>query len=272
MPLVSSETGYILPESGSKCLVANLSSPLGVIVTHPWGLLGGNMHNNVVKGIVRWFQQLNITTMRFDFVGTQIGRGTTQVNQVIEASNFLLRGCCCGTQNEDDDDDDDNNKIVVPPKYILLVGYSYGSIISGSASVSIPRCIGLICIAPPFAVRHWLYLFNGNYHLQQLGKRKDLPKLFVIGSNDNFTSEEIFMNIVNDTMPQHTTTTTTGAVLKNADHFFRGREKDLMDIIGKKDEKRKRKENECVCVCVAMDGWMERQHHGNHLTYVCCYL
>ena len=50
----------------------------------------------------------------------------------------------------------------------------------------------------------------------------------MIGSEDNFTKEAAFMKEV-DTFPDETT---TGALLKGADHFFRRREKDLMSIIG----------------------------------------
>jgi alpha/beta superfamily hydrolase len=215
------EQGFTLPESGSKALIADCQSALAVIVTHPWGPLGGNMNNNVVQGICLWFQRLRITTMRFDFCGSQIGRGYRQVQQVQEAAKFLLGEEHLSPQERLNDG-------VVIPKYILLVGYSYGSIISASASASIPTCIGVVSIAPPFAVRHWLYVFHGNYHLKQAKKRQDLPHLMVIGSEDNFTSEEIFQEVVN-TFPE-----ATGAVLKGADHFFQRREKDLMDILGKK--------------------------------------
>lgn len=108
------------------------------------------------------------------------------------------------------------------------MGYSYGSIIAASASASIPQVIGVASIAPPIGVRHWLFLFNGDYHLEQARKRPDMPQLLVIGDEDNFTSEDAFMDVVR-AMDQDSA---TGAVLKGADHFFRGREKDLMDILG----------------------------------------
>ena len=219
-----SEQEYTLPDSKSKALISDLSSPLAVIVTHPWGPLGGDMHNNVVIAICAWFQRLKISTMRFNFCGSQIGRGYRQVQQVKEAANFLLGG----HHQSHNEAANTNVATTDPPQYIMLVGYSYGSIISASASASIPQCIACVSIAPPLTVRHWLYLFQGNYHLDQARLRTDLPRLLVIGSDDNFTSEADFMNIV-QTFPQ---SSTTGAVLKGADHFFRRREKDLMDIIG----------------------------------------
>ncbi len=36
------------------------------------------MNNNVVLGVVFWFQRLKVTTLRFDFCGSQIGRGHRQ--------------------------------------------------------------------------------------------------------------------------------------------------------------------------------------------------
>ena len=184
------------------------------------------MQNNVVVAVSYWFRKLGVTTLRFNFVGTQIGRGHKQVDQVKEAADFLLQGKHLNTPQQSDISSQKKRKA---PESILLVGYSYGSLICGSATPSIPQCVGLIMIAPPLAVRHWLYLMNGNYHLAQARKRVSMNRLFVIGSKDNFTSEKIFREIV-DTFPE---ASSTGAVLKGADHFFARREKDLMDIVGK---------------------------------------
>lgn len=174
------------------------------------------MHNNVVVAAVLYFTNLGITTLRFDFCGSQIGRGHAQVQQVVEAAQFLLDGKHFSQKT--------TNK---PPSYILLCGYSYGSLITASASACIPRCIGCISIAPPVSVQHWLLCFNGNFHSTQARKRTSLPRLLIMGSCDNFTSEQAFRELVGS-FPKETT---TGAVLKGADHFFRKREADLMSII-----------------------------------------
>lgn len=197
---------------GSNALVADLGSRLAIVVTHPWGPLGGSLHNNVVSAVVLYFQRLGISTLRFNFGGSQIGRGLRQVRQVEEAAKFLLF-----EMNEQR-----------PPQFILLVGYSYGSLITGSASARIPQCIGSISIAPPWSVKHWLLMFHSNFHLDEARRRARLPRCMILGSRDNFTSEEFFLQIVG-TFP---TDYTTGAVLKGADHFFARREKDLMDVVG----------------------------------------
>lgn len=223
------ERKFKLPLCESSARIADSNSDLAVIVTHPWGPLGGNMNNNVVLAIAVWFQRLGITTLRFNFAGNQIGRGNFQVDNVKEAATFLLTGQHLnGKASKAKEGEDGAIEERKAPSYILLVGYSYGSIICGSASSRISQCIATIMISPPLAVRHWLYMFNGNFHLEHARKAKR-PMLMMIGSQDNFTSEDAFMDIVH-TMPQDTT---TGALLKDADHFFRGREKDLMDIIGK---------------------------------------
>lgn len=204
-----------LSSGSSDALVADRQSRLAVIVTHPWGLLGGNMHNNVVTAAVLYFQSLGITTVRFDFCGSGVGRGYAQVEQVQEVAQGLLTG-----------------KFIVGevrPLQILLVGYSYGSLITGSASADIPETIGIVSIAPPFAVQHWLLMFNSSYHLKRASEREDLPRLLVLGSEDNFTTEKAFKDIVENRFPPEST---TGAVIKGADHFFGHRERDLMDVIG----------------------------------------
>jgi alpha/beta superfamily hydrolase len=203
---------------GTSSFVADLKSRLAVVVTHPWGPLGGNMHNNVVVAVVLYFQRLGITTLRFDFAGSQIGRGYAQVQQLQDVAKSLVNGEFC---------DDKDNSEPTKPTHILLVGYSYGSLIVGSASAGIPNCIATVSIAPPFGVRHWLLAFNADHHLQQAAANETLPRLFVIGSHDNFTSEANFKRIVEDHFPA-----ATGAVLKDADHFFARRERDVMDVVG----------------------------------------
>jgi alpha/beta superfamily hydrolase len=215
------EQEAVLPGSGAKCCIADIGSDLAVVVTHPWGPLGGNMQNNVVLAIVLFFQALGVTTLRFDFATIQIGRGYREVEQVVEAANFLLGG-----GNKRDDPNQPSKRRA--PKAILLVGYSYGSLITGSASADIPSCIGCISIAPPIAFKHWLLLFNADHHVSQAKKRSSLPRLMVIGDEDNFSNQDSFLTFV-DSFPSDST---SGAIVKDANHFFHRREKDLTNVIG----------------------------------------
>lgn len=213
------EKPVTLPD-GTSCLIADLKSHLAVVVTHPWGPLGGNMHNNIVVAVVLYFQRLGITTVRFNFTGSQIGRGYAQVQQLQDIAKSLLNGDFCFHEKDETNDQ-------TKPTHILLVGYSYGSLIAGSASAGIPHCIASVSIAPPFGVRHWLLAFNADHHLQQAAANARLSRLFLIGSHDNFTSETNFKRIVEEHFPA-----ATGAVIKDADHFFARRERDVMDVVG----------------------------------------
>jgi alpha/beta superfamily hydrolase len=220
------EKVYALPGCGGSCSVVDLQSSLAVIVTHPWKPLGGNMHNNVVLAACLYFQYLGITTARFDFMGVY-GRGYGHVRQVQEVAELLLSGKAVSSSSSNNS----STTSCKPPQSMLLVGYSYGSLITGSASAEIPQCIGTVSIAPPFAVQCWLLFFNSKHHLNQAALRNDASfvRLFVIGDDDNFTSESAFRDVLETQFPQQGT---MGAVIKGADHFFWKREKDLMDVIG----------------------------------------
>lgn len=200
------ENEIIIGESQTPTIIANQESQAAVIVTHPWGPLGGNMHNNVVVAACLYFQKIGLTTARFDF-HSGFGRGYSQVQQVQEVASELKQQCGA--------------------RLILLVGYSYGSLISGSTSADISDCLASIMIAPPFSVAHWLLMFNSSHHLTRSGEKSSLPRLLIIGTEDNFTTELVFRRTIEEHFPD-----ATGAVIKDADHFFRHREKDVMDVIG----------------------------------------
>lgn len=222
------------------CAVGNYGqSSTAVIVTHPFGPLGGNMHNNVVLAAVLYFQRvLGWTTCRFDFLPHSFfwQTGNLQVQQVKQVAQLLLEG-----GNDDvtlGQSSGDDSQSPLRPTQIILVGYSYGSLIAACASADIPQCVASISIAPAFGVATWLLSFRSEHFLSQAALRCDIHRLFVIGDEDNFTSEAYFQSTVERRFPSKeddnttTTNTTQAAILKGADHFFRRREKDLMAIIG----------------------------------------
>lgn len=124
-----------------------------------------------------------------------------------DAAKFLLSSC-----NE--------------ARKVLIVGYSYGSIIGASSSSSISECAGYILIAPPFSVSHWLLLFNSSYHLKRAIERENMPRLLLIGTNDNFTSKSEFLKAASK-FPDGTVT----KVLNGLDHFFFGGEHKIVGEI-----------------------------------------
>lgn len=202
--------------NGQACRVADMQSTVAVIVTHPWGPLGGNLHNNVVVAAVLYFQRLGMTTCRFDFCGTQIGRGYAQVEHLQLVTEKLLDGDFCQGKT--------------PPKSVLMVGYSYGSLITTAASAKFPQCIGSIAISPPFGVQMWLLLFAASTHLQTAASAApQMPRLFILGDKDNFTSEKSFKQ----TLDQYfSSQSSTAAMVQGADHFWFRRERDALGVVG----------------------------------------
>jgi len=194
----------VLNGYGSLC---DLGSDLAVLILHPWGLLGGNRNNAVVCTVASYFQRGHkFTTLRMDFQGYQIGWGYSELKQVQEASKCILEETAASK--------------------ILIVGYSYGSIVGASAASDITECVGYIMIAPPFAVSHWLFLFRSSYHLNR-AKESTCRNLLLIGTKDNFTTTEYFQDQANEFQQEKTVT----KLIDDADHFFVGFEIEIIKHI-----------------------------------------
>jgi len=203
--MVKGEVSYRL-KAGTECLINDKKSSVAVIVTHPWGPLGGNLHNNVVVAVTLRFAQLRVTTARFDFSGG-FGRGHTQVLEVVEVAKLIQDKFPKAQQ-------------------IILVGYSYGSLIAASAAADLPNCRACVSIAPPFGVMHWLLTFGSQYHVDRAASA-GVQRLCILGDKDNFTSEQVFTK----TLEKFPEDSTTAAIVKNVDHFFQHKEGRVLKVI-----------------------------------------
>lgn len=222
VPMNKSRDETLVTINGTEALVSNMGSDVAVVVTHPWKLVGGSMHNNVVSSVVRFFQSLSVTTLRFNFKAS-IGRGYSQVEQLRECCSFLLQNAnIVSSRGSPKHNEEANN-----PSTIILIGYSYGALIAGSAMPLIDECIGYCGISTPFGVSHWLTLFTDKHHIDNSTLRPKIPRLLIQGSEDKFTSKESFASRI-DSFPKEST---TGAVLSGADHFFHGKERIISSAI-----------------------------------------
>jgi len=216
MVLLDGEEKVYIPFGKSSYLRGALNdqgTEVAVIFCHSWKLFGGSMNEILVLDMVKSFslsstsesseqqrfiketslggnsfdsmQHKQLTALRFNFPGLlQINRGIIDLESVIAASNYLLRGY--------------RDNLKKPrPKKILLVGYTRGSLISGSASAEIPECIGNVMIGCPFAVQSIVLMFNSSYHLNQSCKRRDISRLFIHGTDDEYTSVRSLMKVIN---------------------------------------------------------------------------
>ena len=103
-------------------------------------------------------------------------------------------------------------------------GYSYGSIIAMPAVTKINEVVGFIGIACPFSVCWALTLFNTSYYLQNMESNK--PKLFIIGTHDNFTSIGNFNRYVSGFKDPKDV-----EIIEGIDHFFYKQELKLFQLV-----------------------------------------
>jgi uncharacterized protein len=107
------------------------------IVCHPHPLYGGNMHNKVVTTLVRAFQGLGVTTVRFNFRG--VGQSDGEFDNGCGEQEDLLAVMAWAQQQF--------NK-----KEIWLAGFSFGAYIAASVASQVP-VNQLVLVAPP--VQHF---------------------------------------------------------------------------------------------------------------------
>jgi alpha/beta superfamily hydrolase len=195
MPLLKAEEFVLIPSSDGVVLESRIFKPSSeqlqqqqqhqslsshshhsknsqvcVILTHPYGRLGGNLHNNVVEACFELFSSLGFMTVRFNFrgVGHSTGRGTFrgtgEMEDVMSVYKFV------------------KNRENLRPRYVLLVGYSYGSMATCAVFQDIPDCIGIVSISYPAGVLWALTLGNSSKFLEGLkAKPSNIHKLFIFG-------------------------------------------------------------------------------------------
>ena len=170
----------VLLRSGARARVCRgtLEAKVGVIALHPWGPLGGSMDDPHVVTVTRLFGSQGCATARVAF-RTGFSCGASPLLDVEAAAEVLL-----------DMDNIDR---------ILVVGYSYGSIVAMAADF--PESIGWVSINPPLDVTWALFLFKGHEMLERARKTQK-PKLLLHATNDGFCSNESFDSFVKS-LPDH---------------------------------------------------------------------
>eukprot|EP00930_Biecheleria_cincta_P031841 TRINITY_DN22090_c0_g1_i1.p1 TRINITY_DN22090_c0_g1~~TRINITY_DN22090_c0_g1_i1.p1 ORF type:complete len:307 (-),score=47.96 TRINITY_DN22090_c0_g1_i1:37-957(-) len=178
---------------------------LRVIALHPWGPMGGSMDDPHPSTVCRLFGSAGCSTARFDF-RRGIGSGATSVEDVRAVAAWLTEPKAenCSTEAE--------NQAVA--SQVLIVGYSYGSIIGAAAAADIPAVIGYVTLGPPIDYGWALYVFNMGHLRSQAADSEHRPKLLVVGTDDQFCSTKSFQAFA-DELPEPK----QSIVLKGVDHF-----------------------------------------------------
>jgi alpha/beta superfamily hydrolase len=173
-------------------------SPVVVIALHPWGPLGGSMHDPQPSLVCRTLAKAGCSTVRFNF-RSGIGSGNGSVEDVRAVAEWFTKR-------------HDGAEPIA--SQVLIVGYSYGSMIGAAAAAEIPQSIGYIVLGPPIDYSWALYVFNGSALRAKAADSKGKPKLLVVARQDQFCSEASF-NAFMEELPEPK----KGMVLDGIDHF-----------------------------------------------------
>ncbi len=169
----------------------------GALVLHPHPLYGGSMHNNVVETLVAAAADKGWGALRFNFrgVGGSSGRhdqGRGEQDDVLAAAAWLGRLC---------------------PGPLVLMGYSFGSLVGAAAASRLDNLAAGIWVAPPLL----------------LGDLPDWPSdagrlLMIAGDGDEFAPLEGLKAYAS-----RMGTRVELVVFEKGDHFFVGRESALFE-------------------------------------------
>ncbi|KAJ0084811.1 hypothetical protein Patl1_29868 [Pistacia atlantica] len=147
---------------------------LVIVLVHPYSVLGGCQ--GLLKGIASGLAGKGYRAVTFDMrgVGKSTGRasltGFAEVKDVVAVCKWV-----CENLSTD---------------RILLVGSSAGAPIAGSAVQEIPQVVGYVSLGYPFGMLASILFSRHHKNILETPK----PKLFVMGTQDGFTSVKQLKN------------------------------------------------------------------------------
>jgi len=179
-------------------LLSKSSEDKGVLICHPHSLMGGSMHNNVVEAIQEAFAAEKYSTLRFNFrgVGGSTGaydEGRGEQEDIIAACNYLQG---------------------MGISKISFAGYSFGSWVGSKIIERASHPFDDITfISPPI-----------NYFDFNFTKLINKINLIICGDNDQFCDIKVLREQIENL-------NSTLEIVPDADHFYFGQEKILINIL-----------------------------------------
>lgn len=170
----------------------------GLVICHPHPLYGGDMENNVVRGLAEAFAAAGFAVLRFNFRGVgrstgHYGEGIGEQKDAKAAMEWLMAHSG------------------VEPERVFLAGYSFGARVTLAVASADQRVNGFIVVAPPVLRGDWPDVESSRG-----------PKIFLCGDRDPYAPPEALADIVSR-LPEPKRL----VVLPDADHFLVGQERAL---------------------------------------------
>lgn len=172
----------------------------GVVICHPHSLMGGSMHNNVVETLRETYAAENYSTLRFNFrgVGGSTGfydEGKGEKEDIYTVCEYLKK---------------------MGMTRLFLAGYSFGAWVGSKVLEEKNNPFaGSIFVSPP------VDYFDFNWD-----KLKNKINFIICGDHDDFCAINILKRAgqkINSPLE----------VIRGADHFYIGKEKELARILQK---------------------------------------
>jgi alpha/beta superfamily hydrolase len=177
------------------------------VLLHPYPPLGGNKDNHIITNTSSILAKHGISSLLLNLRGTgkSQGRtswtGSTECDDVAHVCKWLY---------------EEMEKLGWKETKLLLAGYSYGSAIATNIAGDVGNLAGLISISYPSQVLWALTAFQQQSFFENLESiPQGIPKLFLIGDRDNFSSKKNWKEFLADVPDPKLLT-----VLEGVDHFY----------------------------------------------------
>lgn len=194
---ISGPSGHL---DGSICVPSEKELKSCVVICHPHSLMGGNMHNNVVKFISNRLVSIGISSLTFNFRGVGnsqgvYGEGIGEIEDTLAAIDYV-------TSNYN-----------LEPNQIGIAGYSFGAKVALDTTKHNPttRPICLVGLSD----------FDRTVceHIQT-----DIPLAFIVGGRDKQINQKLM-----NTLGSKLRIPPEIHKIDQADHFFQRQE----NVVGK---------------------------------------
>jgi alpha/beta superfamily hydrolase len=179
-------------------LVCKVPGEKGVVICHPHSLMGGSMYNNVVEALQKAFAAEYYSTLRFNFRG--VGGSTGMYEEGVGETKDVL--AVCGHLKK------------LGLTKLFLAGYSFGAWVGSKVLEGNKNPFtASICVSPP------INYFNFNWD-----NLNNKINLFICGDCDQFCGLDVLIKIAQKI-------NSPVEIIRGADHFYMGKEKELTDIL-----------------------------------------
>jgi alpha/beta superfamily hydrolase len=147
-------------------------SELGVFLVPPDPNWDGNMHTPVVDDLFKTIINHKVNAMRFSFVKYPINNTNDKYVKYIQQASVCF---------------EEFLKIMPHVKYIMVIGYSFGSLIAMQLALRRVEIIAFIAIAPPLLTYDFLPCLV----------EKNMNGAVIYGTNDTLVPEQALLYYIN---------------------------------------------------------------------------